>query len=186
MTTVGTDFSSGHSARGNANLVILSGRDASDTARLLKLLSNPEIDIAAGTAGGRLAGPVASIDAGGPTKSSPSLSAAKQVLIARRVRGQFLDEALFSEPGWDMLLALYIGEESEARSSISRLTDYSGAASSTALRWIGILEEMKLVRRISHPTDLRTGFVELTAEARRMLDAYFARIDAMGLTAPQR
>lgn len=184
MTTSKSESHSRHFGRANANHVILSERDASDASRLLKLLSTSRQDpIFSRTRG---IGPERQFGPLGATKRSPaSTTSAKQVLTARRVRGQFLDDSLFSEPGWDMLLALYITDVSESRNSISRLTDFCGAAPSTALRWICILEKLKLIRRVSHPTDLRTVFIELTIDARRRLDDYFSRIDAMGLSAEQ-
>jgi DNA-binding MarR family transcriptional regulator len=162
--------------------IVLSDRDASDTARLLKLLT------------GEKRGPVALMAtrsereesrtaAAERNRHSTSIGAAKQALISRRVRSQFIDASMFSEPGWDMLLALYITEESEARNSIARLTSFSGATPTTALRWITHLEELGLVCRVAHPTDLRTTFIELTAHAHHLLEGYFHRVEAMGLAA---
>lgn len=110
---------------------------------------------------------------------APLVAAAKSTLISRRTRHVFLDSSLFSEPGWDMLLALYITEESEARNSVTRLTEFSGAPASTALRWIDHLGRSGLTRRVPHPTDHRTAFIELTDEGRYALDGYFTRIAAM-------
>lgn len=107
------------------------------------------------------------------------ISAAKDFLISRRSRASFLDESIFGEPGWDMLLALYITEETEARNSIAKLTEFSGAPPTTALRWIDHLGRLGLIRRLAHPTDLRTAFIELTDEGRYALDRYFTRILAM-------
>ena len=110
---------------------------------------------------------------------APLIAAAKSTLISRRTRHVFLESSLFSEPGWDMLLALYITEESDARNSITRLTDFSGALASTALRWIEHLGRSGLTRRVPHPTDDRTAFIELTDEGRYALDGYFTRVTAM-------
>ena len=159
--------------------ILLSDRDATDTARLLKLLTGPPGDpliALTGKFGGEGAGYL-------PERigsRSILIAAAKKILISRRSRGQFFDESIFSEPAWDMLLALYITEESEARHSIARLTEFAGAAPTTALRWISHLEKMGLVCRVPHPNDLRTAFIEITDDARHALDGYFSRVVAMG------
>lgn len=113
---------------------------------------------------------------------STLVAAAKEALISRRARHAFLDVSLFGEPGWDMLMALYVTEETEARNSITRLSDYSGAPPSTALRWIEHLGRSGLTRRVPHPTDARTAFVELTDEGRYALDEYFTQRAAMKAT----
>lgn len=174
-----------HPERGNnllAENITLSNRDASDTVRLLKLLS--------GTKPAALAPLLSRVEREESlavpvelTRHAGLVGAAKQALICRRVRSQFLDPSMFGEPGWDMLLALYITDESDARNSIARLTDFSGASPTTALRWISHLEELGLVHRVPHPTDLRTTFIELTADARQRLTGYFYRVEAMGLAA---
>jgi len=177
-----TDF---HPQRNNkfaAENIILSDRDASDTARLLKLLTGTKHAPVGLMATGLEREGSLPLDAE-LNRHAGLIGAAKQALISRRVRGQFLDPSMFGEPGWDMLLALYITEESEARNSIARLTDFSGATPTTALRWISHLEELGLVRRVPHPTDLRTTFIELTSDARQMLMGYFYRVEAMGLAA---
>lgn len=116
---------------------------------------------------------------GNATRRAILIAEAKNSLIARRARSAFVDSSILNEPGWDMLLALYIAEESEARNSISRLTEFSGAPLSTALRWIDHLGRLGLTSRVAHPTDVRTSFVELTNEGRDALDSYFNRIIAM-------
>jgi hypothetical protein len=107
------------------------------------------------------------------------LTEAKKFLISRRTRQAFLDETIFGEPGWDMLLALYISEETEARLSIDRLMEFARASPTISLRWIDHLSRLGLIRRLPHPTNDRTAFIELTEEARFGLDSYFSRILAM-------
>ena len=163
----------------SAGKIMLSDRDATDTARLLKLLAGPPRDPLIA-----LAGKSSRDEIGYESEVIGSrsilIAAAKKILISRRSRSQFFDESIFSEPAWDMLLALYITEESEARHSISRLTEFAGAAPTTSLRWIAHLEKMGLVSRVPHPTDLRTAFIEITDDARHALDGYFSRVVATG------
>jgi DNA-binding MarR family transcriptional regulator len=94
------------------------------------------------------------------------------VLNSRRIRKQYFHGDFFGEPAWEILLALYIVEEGEARLSMSRLAEWIEAPLSTVVRWIKSLEEEALVERIDHPTDRRTTFLKLKDEGRRALDAY--------------
>ena len=118
--------------------ILLSDRDATDTARLLKLLAGPPGDPLIALAG-KFRGEDIGYETGAIGSRSILIAAAKKILISRRSRSQFFDESIFSEPAWDMLLALYITEVSEARHSIARLTEFAGAAPTTSLRWISHL-----------------------------------------------
>ncbi len=96
----------------------------------------------------------------------PLLSAiAKEEYRQRRAREQFFDPALFGEPAWDLLLDLFIQRAAGKAVSISSASVASGVPSTTALRWIGLLEEQKLVRRTACPSDKRVSWVELSEEA---------------------
>ncbi|MBA3512625.1 MarR family transcriptional regulator [Sphingomonas sp.] len=99
---------------------------------------------------------------------------ARQTFASRSQRAQFFNKAMFGEAAWDMLLALYVTEQSGARHTVSGLLDLSGVAPTTALRWLDFLRKEGLVARRSSPTDGRVFFVELTDEGLKALDAYFA------------
>ncbi|QJU56686.1 winged helix DNA-binding protein [Sphingomonas sp. AP4-R1] len=73
-----------------------------------------------------------------------------------------LPDQLFADPAWDMLLYLVVAEEEGRRSSISRLCRAAAVPTTTALRWIGVLESQDLVRRTPHPSDGRIFVVSLT------------------------
>lgn len=99
---------------------------------------------------------------------------ARQTLANRTRRLQFFNRAMFGEAAWDMLLALYVSDQSEARHTVSGLINLSGVAPTTALRWLNFLRQEQLVTRLSSPTDRRVFYIELTDEGLRALDAYFA------------
>ena len=86
---------------------------------------------------------------------------------------------MFREPAWDMLLVLYT-EQNLRRLNITRLTQFSDVALSTALRWLDYLEQHQLVRREPHPTDNRVFYVELADKGSKMLDSYFSEIPNAG------
>ena len=171
----------GHSPRRPDSVakITLSDRDALELSRLLKLLAPPPPDPLIALAS-KFRRDENGEDPDVIGSRSILITTARKILMARQSRSQFLDESLFSEPAWDMLLALYVTEESEARHSISRLGEFSGTAPTTSLRWIAHLEKMGLVARTPHPNDHRTAFIEITDDARHALDGYFSRVVAMG------
>jgi DNA-binding MarR family transcriptional regulator len=150
--------------------VTLSGPDLRAAARLLTLLT------------GREDGWVKEFGNADQTPSELNAGADRGVLVerARRTflgrqrRSQIFSGAMFGEPAWDMLLALYVTEKSGARHTIVRLMAQSGAPATTALRWLDYLDKERLVTRQPNPIDKRASFIKLTNKARDALDAYFS------------
>ena len=99
---------------------------------------------------------------------------AQQIYVNRARRSQIFKSAMFGEAAWDMLLALYITDESEARHTVSGLVSLSGVAPTTALRWLEFLENERLVSRTPKPSDRRVSLIALTDKARELLDTYFS------------
>lgn len=89
---------------------------------------------------------------------------ARRVKSARNYRSTFLHSDLFGEPGWDLMLALYIAEGEGYRLRISEICDESGVPATTALRWIDKLVSMGLARKRANPTDMRSSFIEITEQ----------------------
>ena len=104
------------------------------------------------------------------------ITCARRLKALRNERSSIFDSALFGEPAWDILLSLYIAEGEGYRLKIGDLVEESGAATTTALRWIWKLEEINLITRRPHPTDQRTFYVEPTERAVRQLTAYFSGV----------
>lgn len=92
---------------------------------------------------------------------------------ARQLRNRFFAPTMFGEPAWDMLLALYLAEDSGRAVTVSGLANWSGYPPTTGLRWLQLLESESLVRRRPSPNDKRMFFVELTARGRNALDQFF-------------
>jgi len=107
-------------------------------------------------------------------RSEQLLTRAGEILAARRRREQLFSASMFGEPAWEMLLNLYLTESSGLRLNVSRVTEGSGSPPTTALRWLDYLENQRLVRRETHPTDARASFVELTQRAHDLLEAYLS------------
>lgn len=98
-----------------------------------------------------------------PDHASPDMMTIALAWInARRRRDAVFGADLFADPAWDMLLDLYVNHCRGQRISISGLCLATAAPSSTALRWIGVLEKRGLITREADPTDRRRSFVSLT------------------------
>jgi hypothetical protein len=102
------------------------------------------------------------------------LEFALEIRMARQRRRTHLSPAIFGEPGWDMLLSLFISEFEGPRLSVGRLTALSGAPATTALRWLDYLEKERLVSRERNPTDARSDFIGLTDKGRTTMEQYLS------------
>jgi DNA-binding MarR family transcriptional regulator len=146
----------------------LTEKDVRDAARLFRLIADPAM------LGNVLPAffPPAGESEAGVTDRQLLVSRARVLINARRVRERYFHHDLFGEPAWEILLALYIAEESGARFTTGKLAEWIGAPLSTVVRWIRTLEEKSLVERADHPTDRRITFIRLLEKGRKGLDAY--------------
>lgn len=97
---------------------------------------------------------------------------AERIYDGRRRRVRFLDDDLFGEPAWDMLLDLFINHARKQRVPTTSLCIASQAPTTTALRWISILEQRGLVRRFSSERDQRVHYVELEEKGYRAVSGF--------------
>lgn len=86
----------------------------------------------------------------------------RNLIRARQLRLRFFNADLFADPAWDMLLDLTAARAEHRRVSVTSLCIASGVPTTTALRWIKLLEQAGMVRRIKDDTDHRRAFVALT------------------------
>lgn len=92
---------------------------------------------------------------------------------ARARRSRLFKSSLFSDPAWDVLLDLFAAEFDGRRRFITSVALGAGVPRTTALRWICVLEEERLIRREPDPLDGRRTFIELTSDGLRTMTAYF-------------
>lgn len=145
----------------------LSERDVRAARRLLGLIGDAEDD----NVEVRHAVPIkTAVD----PNTSVLLARARIEFENRRRRTRFFGQSMFGEPGWDMLLALYLQHAAGPRQTLGRLLQLSGLPPSTGKRWLDVLSEEGLVMREAHPYDARTYFVRLTKKAHELLDAHFS------------
>lgn len=72
---------------------------------------------------------------------------------------------MLGEPGFDMLLDLYVASRHLENVSVSSLCLASRVPTTTALRHLDMMERSDWVRRERDPTDGRRWFVQLTDSA---------------------
>jgi DNA-binding MarR family transcriptional regulator len=139
--------------------VTLDAADAATLARLLRLLLERPIPERTPT------------KASAAPEQDPLVAAAAKFRRMRQARPSYLPPAMFGEPAFDILLALYIEDGAEPV-SISLLVEATGTAMTTTLRWVEALERERLVEREVQPSDCRTHMVRLSELGRSKMNAY--------------
>ncbi len=103
------------------------------------------------------------------------LELARQTYDDRRRRAKiFHADVLFGEPAWDILLDLFIAAKERRRVSVTSACIGSAVPSTTALRWITILEKQDFLVREADPGDARRVYVKLSARGYAAMLEYFA------------
>lgn len=132
---------------------------------------------------GRIAGTLARLSAESEDEIAPAEGSAPiepemimSIIRARRMRGHFLDESLFADPAWDMMLELFHSELLHRRTTISSLCAAAAVPATTALRWLTTLVEKRICVRRDDPLDGRRVYVELTPEANQAMRKYMAKL----------
>lgn len=105
------------------------------------------------------------------------IGVAEALSAARRVRNSAIpDEHLFADPAWDILLDLYLAHAQQKAVSVTSASMATNVPSTTALRWVWLLESKSLVLRLADKADKRRHFIVLSDEGlafvRRMLRTY--------------
>ncbi len=99
-----------------------------------------------------------------------NLCVAKQLYEARRRRDAAASiKGLFGEPGWDILLDLYIARTARTALQVSSVCAGAGVPSTTILRWIARLEREGLIIRTADQDDARRRFVSLTSHGLKLI-----------------
>lgn len=107
------------------------------------------------------------------------LRCARRTYRNRRSRAAlFGDESLFGEPAWDLLLDLFIAAKERKRVPVTSACIGAAVPTTTALRWLALLEERGHVLREADPDDARRIFVRLSADAYARMVRYFVRAAA--------
>jgi hypothetical protein len=99
-----------------------------------------------------------------PTLDS-SVRQARHILAMRQTRHEYFPDMLFGEPGWDLLLQLFVAEAERRQLSVEQCLGLSTAPASTTTRWIRLLVDQGLVIEEEES-------VILTVTARQALKAF--------------
>jgi len=156
-----------HEEDDDADGITLSPRDVRNAVRLLELLKTRR---------------------NGPNEEGSHdnlLLAARFLLEARQGRLEYFSPAMFGEPAWDLLLALYVTQPDVPAPPVSSLAKIAGIAVTTAFRWIEYLEEKRLIERQRSSDDGRALTIALSEDGRRRLEGYFADVLAGIIAARQ-
>jgi len=98
-----------------------------------------------------------------------NLRVAKQLYEARRRRDAAASiKSLFGEPGWDILLDLFIARKTRTALQVSSVCAGAGVPSTTILRWIARLEREGLLVRMADQDDARRRYVSLTSKGLKL------------------
>lgn len=107
---------------------------------------------------------------------------AKNLYALRRQRDAIVGfKGIFGEPGWDILLDLYIAARNGTETQVSSVCIEAGVPSTTILRWIGRLERDGLIYRAADAGDARRRYVRLTPEGHATMDRVLRVIATIGL-----
>lgn len=115
------------------------------------------------------------VRAKGSTLSPFASAQIRRYLRARRMRERLLPAELFADPAWDMLLDLYASELEGHEVSITSACIASAVPATTALRWLGRIEELGLIERKDDQADSRRTFVRLTTTAKSGINRWLAQ-----------
>lgn len=97
---------------------------------------------------------------------------------ARRL--DYLRVELLSEPAWDILLHAYSFQLVEQQVTASELAERISVPSTTAIRWMKLLEAEGLLDRAPEISDPSQVTVTLTLKGVKMMDSYFAEAPLIG------
>lgn len=89
----------------------------------------------------------------------------ESILVFRRARNTVFGEGLFSDPAWDILLALYAAHLEGRSVSLTELALSTDTPQSTAARWIVALEARGLVSTDNNSIDPLDFRIELSGKA---------------------
>ncbi|MBV1691291.1 MarR family winged helix-turn-helix transcriptional regulator [Novosphingobium sp. G106] len=101
---------------------------------------------------------------------------AESLYRSRQRRAHFFPQDLLGEPGWDLLLDLFIQHSRRHLISTTSACIASGVPPTTALRWISVLEARGLVTRTKADGDHRVNNIALTGLGADMVREYLADV----------
>ena len=120
-------------------------------------------------------------DMASPTQSMeeqgiPDAQVVRTMIRVRQLRGRFLDENLFADPAWDMLLDLCAAYRENVPVYVTSLCVAAAVPQSTALRMLRTLTKSGLVTQTPDRADRRRVIVALSEHGVHAMEGYFDAI----------
>ena len=82
-----------------------------------------------------------------------------------------------ADPAWDFLIDLYLSKQSGGRLSVTDLGIGASVPSTTALRWLALLESRDLVKRAPDKRDKRRIHIALTEAGQSLIETIFTETE---------
>jgi DNA-binding MarR family transcriptional regulator len=98
------------------------------------------------------------------------------IYTGRRLRDRIVDDELFGEPAWDILLALYCLPPRGQMLTVTGLSYAANINPVTGLRWQKMLIEHGLIERGPEGVDRRKMLVRLTNAGRELMRRLLTRL----------
>jgi PAS domain S-box-containing protein len=106
------------------------------------------------------------------------LSVARFLFASRRERESVCDRMLFSEPGWDAVLAAYVAEAEGLAIDAVTLAGILEQTPATIQRWINALVQHGVLEPEYHSATDKPHAFRLTCDAHRKLEIYLGTVGA--------
>lgn len=95
----------------------------------------------------------------------------------RRFREKIFDQAIFSEPSWDILLELFRAHLEGESLSTKSVCFAACVPPTTALRYIDLLEIHDLIKRIRGKSDHRITYIILSDKGKSLMKRYYELVN---------
>jgi hypothetical protein len=103
---------------------------------------------------------------------------AQHLQRARLERDEYIPAEILGEPGWSLLLDLFVAHHEGRLVNSSGACFGAGLPQTTGLRWLEKLDLAGLIVRHPHPRDTRFVMIELSPEGVRRMTAVLSRMVA--------
>lgn len=118
---------------------------------------------------------------GAATHDADLAGFARRILAGRRARDRYFDPMVFSNPAWDMLLAMYIASAEGRVQSVLDCCAALPVAQRVALRWLAYLKQEDMVIETRDPVQPRQTHLRLSDEMHRTISAYLSSLIRLGM-----
>ena len=104
------------------------------------------------------------------------IALAKSLLTERRLRSKHFANLELGEPVWDILLDLYVCNQTGRFVSVSSACIAAYVPPTTALRYITMLVSQGIMLRVADKSDARRVFLVLSDETRLAIEQYLTEV----------